>query len=73
DLRRIVAQVPLDRLLVETDAPFLPPHPYRGKRNEPAYTALVVERIAAIRGLETAVFAAQTSANAERLFARMGK
>lgn len=71
DLRRIVAQVPLDRLLVETDAPFLTPHPHRGKRNEPAYTALVVERIAAIRGMETAVLAAQTTANAERLFTRM--
>lgn len=63
--------MPLDRLLVETDAPFLTPHPHRGKRNEPAYTALVVERIAAIRGMETAVLAAQTTANAERLFTRM--
>lgn len=71
DLRQIVAQVPLDRLLVETDAPFLTPHPYRGKRNEPAYTALVLERIAAIRGLETAVLAAQTTANAERLFTKI--
>lgn len=70
-LRQLVAKVPLDRLLVETDAPFLTPHPYRGKRNEPAYTAYVVERIAALHAVETAVLAAQTTANAERLFSKM--
>lgn len=71
DLRRIVAQVPLERLLVETDAPFLAPQQYRGKRNEPAYVALVAERIAAIHGLDTAELARQTTQNALRLFATM--
>ena len=68
DLRRIVAQVPADRLLVETDSPFLTPHPHRGKRNEPAYVAYVAERIAQERGVDTAVLAQQTTANALRLF-----
>lgn len=68
DLRQIAAQVPEDRILVETDAPFLTPHPYRGKRNEPAYVAHVAERLAAVRGVETAVFSQQTTANALRLF-----
>jgi TatD DNase family protein len=73
ELRRLAARVPLDRLLVETDAPFLSPHPYRGKRNEPAYVAYVAERLAALQGLDTAEFAQQTTANARRLFARLGK
>jgi TatD DNase family protein len=68
ELRQIAAKVPLDRILVETDAPFLTPHPYRGKRNEPGYVRFVAQKIAEIRGMETAVFAAQTTANAERLF-----
>ncbi|MCP4425628.1 MAG: TatD family hydrolase [Chloroflexi bacterium] len=68
ELRRIAAQVPADRILVETDAPFLTPHPYRGKRNEPAYVAYVAKRLAAVRGVETAVFVQQTTANALRLF-----
>jgi TatD DNase family protein len=72
DLRQIARRVPADRLLVETDAPFLPPTPHRGKRNEPAYVAYVAERLAAERGVDTAVLYAQTSANAYRLFARMG-
>ncbi len=68
DLRHLVAKVPLERILVETDAPFLAPQQRRGKRNEPAYVAYVAERIAAIHGVDTAVFAAQSTANAERLF-----
>lgn len=68
DLRQIAAKAPLDRILVETDAPYLTPQPYRGKRNEPGYVRFVAEKIAEIRGLETAVFAAHTTANAERLF-----
>ena len=71
DLRQVVAQVPLERILVETDAPYLPPQPYRGKRNEPAYVQYIAERIAAIQGLAAADFAQQSSANAQRLFARM--
>lgn len=71
DLRRIAAQAPLDRILVETDAPFLAPQQHRGKRNEPAYVAYVAERIAALHGLETAVFAQQTTQNAHTLFNRI--
>lgn len=71
DLRRIVAQVPLDRILVETDAPFLTPQQYRGKRNEPAYVRFVAERMATIHGLETAVFARITTQNAEQLFTKL--
>lgn len=71
ELREIVASVPEDRILVETDAPFLTPHPYRGKRNEPAYVAYVAEKCAEVRGVDTAVFAQQSTLNAERLFARM--
>ncbi|MCP5097944.1 MAG: TatD family hydrolase [Chloroflexi bacterium] len=71
ELRQQVAKVPLDRLLVETDAPFLTPHPYRGKRNEPAYVAYVAERIAMVRGVETAVLAQHSTNNALRLFLRI--
>lgn len=68
ELRAIAAKTPLARILVETDAPYLAPHPYRGKRNEPGYVRFVAQKIAEIRGMETAVFAAHTTANAERLF-----
>jgi TatD DNase family protein len=71
ELREIAAKVPSDKILVETDAPFLTPHPFRGKRNEPGYVRFVAERIAAVRGVDTAVFAAQTTANARRLFEMM--
>ena len=73
DLREIAQKVPDDRILVETDAPFLTPHPYRGKRNEPAYVAYVAERLAEVRGVSTAVFAQQTTANAQRLFSVIGE
>lgn len=68
DLRRIAANVPLDRILVETDGPFLTPIPYRGKRNEPAYILLIVERLAAIKTIPAEEMAQATTANAERLF-----
>jgi TatD DNase family protein len=71
DLRRLAARVPLERLLVETDAPFLTPHPYRGKRNEPAYVAHVAERLAALHNMEPAEFARQTTENARRLFPKL--
>lgn len=67
-LRRIAAAVPADKIVIETDAPFLTPSPHRGERNEPAFVALVAERIAALRRMETEAFAALTTANAERLF-----
>lgn len=68
DLRRIAATVPLDRILVETDGPFLTPAPYRGKRNEPAYIPHIAERLAALRQVSVETLAQATTANAERLF-----
>lgn len=68
DLQRVVAALPLDHLLVETDAPFLTPHPHRGKRNEPAYVRLVVEKMAELQQENFAKIADQTTANAKRLF-----
>ena len=68
ELRAIAGQVPLDRLLVETDAPFLTPHPYRGKRNEPAYVCYVNQMLAQLHGLTCEDMARRTTANAERLF-----
>jgi TatD DNase family protein len=64
----IVQALPLDRLLVETDCPFLAPHPHRGKRNEPAYVRLVAERIASLRSMTFDDLAEATTANARRLF-----
>lgn len=68
ETRRIAAQVPLERILVETDGPFLTPHPYRGKRNEPAYIPLIVERLAALHDVDTLTMAQHTTANAQHLF-----
>lgn len=68
DLRDIFATAPVDRVLVETDSPYLAPPPHRGKRNEPAYTAHTAKIGAEVFGLSYADFAAQTSANFDRLF-----
>ncbi len=68
ELRRIAADVPADRLLVETDGPFLTPHPHRGQRNEPAYVRVVADAIAAVRGVSVDDIARQTTVNARRLF-----
>ena len=68
DLRAAVAAVPLDRLLVETDSPYLAPAPYRGKRNEPAYVARVVDVVAEARGMGAAEVGEIDSANFNRLF-----
>jgi len=67
-LPEIVASVPLDRMLIETDCPYLTPHPYRGKRNEPAYVRIVAEQVASLRGLELSALAKATSDNVKRLF-----
>jgi len=64
----VAQQVPLDRFLVETDSPYLPPEPYRGKRNEPAYVRQVVERFAELRGLEVEEAASLAFENGRRLF-----
>jgi len=67
-LRETVRRLPLDRLLAETDSPFLAPVPYRGKRNEPAHVARVVEQLAALHGTTADRMAAQTTANFHTLF-----
>jgi len=70
-LREIAAEVPLERMLVETDAPFLAPVPHRGKRNEPAYVADTARLLADVKGVDLREFGIVTSANALRLFAKM--
>ena len=67
-LRDIVKTVPMDRILVETDSPYLTPAPHRGKRNEPAHVRLVAEKIAAIQGMTADQIAELTSQNARRVF-----
>jgi TatD DNase family protein len=69
-LREIVRAVPLERMLVETDAPFLAPVPKRGKRNEPAFVAHTASFIAGLRGVSPAELAAATTANFHRLFSK---
>ncbi|AGI69035.1 TatD family deoxyribonuclease [Octadecabacter antarcticus 307] len=70
ELRDIFASAPVDRILVETDSPYLAPPPHRGRRNEPAYTAHTAKVGAEVFGLSYEDFAAQTSANFDRLFAK---
>jgi TatD DNase family protein len=71
DLRALARDLPADRLLVETDAPFLAPEPFRGRRCEPAMVAHTAAALAAVRGVSVAEIAALTTANAARLFARL--
>ncbi|WEV60544.1 TatD family hydrolase [Streptococcaceae bacterium ESL0729] len=68
DLQEAAAKLPLDRILVETDAPYLAPVPYRGKTNHTAYTHFVVQKIAELRGLSYEEMAAATTENAHRVF-----
>jgi TatD DNase family protein len=63
-----IRETPLDRLLLETDAPYLAPVPHRGKRNEPAFVRHVAERVAAVRGMAVEELIAVTGENAERVF-----
>jgi TatD DNase family protein len=67
-LQGLARELPLSHLVVETDAPYLSPHPYRGQRNEPARVTLVAEMLAALLGLSLAEAARRTTANARRLF-----
>lgn len=66
--KKVAELTPLEHLLIETDAPYLTPHPYRGKRNEPAYVALVAEEIAQIKEISVSEVGKVTTANAKRLF-----
>jgi TatD DNase family protein len=71
DLRRVAAAAPLDRIVVETDGPFLTPTPHRGKRNEPAYIPLMVDRLASLKQISVEEMGQATTENAARLF-RLG-
>jgi len=72
ELRDVARIVPADRILVETDSPYLAPVPKRGKRNEPAYTAFTAAKVAEVRGVSAAEIAESTTANFKRLFAKAG-
>ena len=72
-VREVAALVPEDRLLVETDSPYLAPTPYRGKRNEPAYTAYTAQRLAEIRGMSEVDIATLTTRNFRMLFKKAVK
>lgn len=73
ELRDIFAKAPLDRILVETDSPYLAPPPFRGKRNEPAYVAHTARAGAQVFGLSEAQFRAATTANFDRLFQKAAR
>jgi TatD DNase family protein len=68
NLREVAARVPLDRMLIETDAPFLAPLPYRGKRNEPAWVSRVADKLAEVRGITAEQVACSTANNFFRFF-----
>jgi TatD DNase family protein len=67
-LQEVARELPLERLLIETDAPFLTPHPFRGNRNEPKYVKLVAQKIAELRGITVEQLSSITTDNADRLF-----
>lgn len=71
NLREVAAEVPMDRLLVETDSPYLAPVPYRGKNNEPAFVVKTLETLAQVKGVSPEVMARQTSDNFFRLFSKV--
>ncbi|MED4464730.1 TatD family hydrolase [Metabacillus fastidiosus] len=66
--KEVVQEIPLDRLLIETDCPYLTPHPFRGKRNEPGYVKYVAEEIAKLRNLSYEEIAKKTSDNGKKIF-----
>ncbi len=70
-LINVYPKIPLDRLLVETDAPYLTPHPHRGKRNEPSYTKLVISKMSELSNIEQRVLEEKTTQNAFNLFNKM--
>ena len=67
-LVEVLPMIPVEKLVLETDAPYLTPHPFRGKRNEPAYTAYVAEKVGELLGMEYEEVCSTTTANAKRLF-----
>lgn len=66
--KEVAAEIGLEHLMIETDAPYLAPHPYRGKRNEPSYVPLVAEEIARLKGISIEEVAEKTTSNAEQFF-----
>lgn len=66
--KEVAESIPMEHLLIETDCPYLTPHPYRGKRNEPAYVKLVAEEIASLKGLSLEEVAEATARNAKKVF-----
>lgn len=66
--KEVAAEIGLEHLMIETDAPYLAPHPYRGKRNEPSYVPLVAEEIARLKGISVEEVAERTTQNAEQFF-----
>ena len=68
DHRDAVSKIPLDRLVVETDSPYLTPHPYRGQRNEPAYVKFTAEKVAEVKGISFGELAERTTQNARKFF-----
>jgi len=67
-LQMITKEIPLEKILLETDSPFLAPHPFRGKPNEPKYIPLIAEKIAEIKGVSLEEVAERTSANSKEIF-----
>lgn len=66
--KEVVKEISMEKLLIETDCPYLTPHPYRGKRNEPAYVRLVAEQVAELKNMTIEEVAEKTTANAKKLF-----
>jgi TatD DNase family protein len=73
DIRNVARQVPLDRLLVETDAPYLAPVPFRGKTNEPAFVVKTLEKLAQVKNVTPTDMAAMTSRNFFTLFDKVAR
>ena len=67
-LIEVLPQIPLDKLLIETDAPYLTPHPHRGERNEPKFTSFIVSKVAEILNLDENIVKQMTTKNAKKLF-----
>lgn len=68
NIQQVVKDIPLNRLLIETDCPFLTPEPFRGKRNEPSYVSYVAQKIADLKGVSIEVISIETTKNAKALF-----